>query len=305
MMAPIAATSGGLTQPSPMPGVMGPPQRPADRPAKDYQYDVTDTLAGTGIDLRAEEQYMSELYSNAFEVSADTRTGFPQHPPGSKSSFYGAGPANQPAQQGWEMDQKAAEIQAAERAWNEAAMRLAVQRTQEINDPFLLVALLHRRAEKIAQDFNLGLNLETRNPNHPSMGKFKLPEHFPQPTVTVTSTPGPEATTLQTTGSFIPQESFLVDQIALLSIATKQRVRELVEDANGVACNRQKTSHGDVPEDWANAADPLNREQLEPMDGATLLNEDRQETEQRATNPLKRECRSNTLNCRSYKTNIL
>ncbi|KAI1022630.1 hypothetical protein LB503_000596 [Fusarium chuoi] len=52
---------GQLMTPTPGPGVMGPPQRPAERPTKDYEYDVTDSLAGTGIDLRAEEQYMNDL----------------------------------------------------------------------------------------------------------------------------------------------------------------------------------------------------------------------------------------------------
>ncbi|EHK15852.1 uncharacterized protein TRIVIDRAFT_174572 [Trichoderma virens Gv29-8] len=256
-------TPGQVQTPGHTPGIMGPPQKPAERPTKDYEYDVTDSLAGTGIDLRAEEQYMAELYSNALESIPEARTGFAHYTPGSKSTFYGAGPANQPAQP-TDLTQKQYTAQAAEQAWQESTMRLAVQRTQEINDPFLLVALLHRRAEKIAREHHLGLNLELKN-NVPSMGKMKLPDNFATPKVTVKTSTGPDGALVETSGSFIPHDAFLVDQLALLSIATKQRVRELVEDANVVARTRQKTSHGDIPSEWAAAAAPVNAEPLEPM----------------------------------------
>lgn len=242
--------------------VMGPPQRPAERPVKDYEYDVTDSLAGTGIDLRAEEQYMSELYSNAMEGSSDARTGFATQPPTGPSSFYGAGPASQPAEAIQDQTQRDYEAQAAQRAWTESSMRLAAQRTQEIASPFLLVAIMHRRAEKIAREHHIGLNLELRN-NTYTAGKLRYPEQFPTPTVNIKTQTGPDSATVTTTGSFIPQDAFLVDQFALLSIATKQRLRELIEDANGIALNRQRTSHGDVPEEWSPAAAPMNKEVLE------------------------------------------
>lgn len=241
---------------------MGPPQRPAERPTKDYEYDVTDSLAGTGIDLRAEEQYMNDLYSTGFE---EARTGFANLPAGPKSSFYGAGPANQPAQSTPQTSQDQFTAQEAERAWSESSMRLAVQRTQEIGDPFLLVAMLHRRAEKIAREHHLALNLDLKN-NAQTMGKMRLPEQFPQPKVTVKVMPGPDSTTVNTTGSYIPQDAYLVDQLALMSIATKQRLRELVEDASAIASTRQKTSHGEIPEEWVSAAAPMNAEPLEPME---------------------------------------
>ena len=247
------------------PGTMGPPQRPAERPTKDYEYDVTDSLAGTGIDLRAEEQYMADMYSTYFDPEA--RTGFPQHPPGSKSSFYGAGPANQPAQAIGETDQDRYAAQAAGKAWAESSMRIGAQRTQEINDPFLLVAMMHRRAEKVSKEHHLRLNLDLKNNSSQPMGKMKLPDQFTEPSVTVTTKQaGPDEAIVQTTGSFIPHDAHLVDQLALLSIATKARLRELVEDANAVASHRQKTSHGDVPEEWSPAAAPLNMETPESME---------------------------------------
>lgn len=268
------------------PGVMGPPQRPADRPTKDYEYDVTDSLAGTGIDLRAEEQYMSELYSNNFDANSEARTGFARHPPGPKSTFYGAGPANQPPQP-VDQDQDKFATQAAEQAWAESSMRLGAQRTQEMNDAFLLVSMMHQRAEKIAKEHHLGLNLDLKN-NPQSMGRMRLPEQFPSPQVTVTTRPGPDSTMVQTTGSYIPHDSFLVDQLALLSIATKQRLRNLIQDASIVATTRQTTCHGDVPEEWQEAAAPLNVEPLMPVENeGTSMDVDGAASP--GTNPLKRE----------------
>ncbi|KAL2205201.1 hypothetical protein CC79DRAFT_1275060 [Sarocladium strictum] len=263
-------------------GVMGPPQRPADRATKDYQYDPMDSLAGTGIDLSAEEKYMSELYATSFDTEA--RTGFPQHQPASKGSFYGAGQANQGAEALAETEQEKVARDAAEKAWSESAMRLAVARTQEVKDPFLLVALLHRRADKIAREHSIGLNLEYKN-NVPSMGKMKVPEQA-QPKVIVTTKLGPDSTaTVHTTGSFIPHDAYLVDQLALLSIASKHRVRELLEDVSLVATTRQKTSHGEVPEDWAVAAAPSNRDPIgDTVDGNAAV----ESAPSPGTNPLKR-----------------
>jgi hypothetical protein len=249
---------------------MGPPQRPADRPTKDYEYDVTDSLAGTGIDLRAEEQYMSELYSTT--IDNDTRSGFPHHPAGSKATFFGAGPANQPAQAATDQDQDRAAAQAAEQAWTESSMRLAISRSQEVNDPFLLVAIMHRRADKIAREHHIGLNLDLKN--NPTIGRLRHPDQFPTPKVTVRTTPGPDSTLIHTSGSYIPHDAYLADQLALLSIATKHRLRELVGDAHIVAQTRQKTSHGDVPEDWQPAAAPMNVEPLEKTEPETMESDD-------------------------------
>ncbi|KAH7321084.1 hypothetical protein B0I35DRAFT_206231 [Stachybotrys elegans] len=260
-MTPMMSANVPPTQ-TPGPGVMGPPQRPAERPTKDYEYDVTDSLAGTGIDLRAEEQYMSELYSN-YDAAQDPKTGFAQNPAGPKSSFYGAGPANQPAQSIQEQDQNRFAEQAAEQAWKDSAMRLAASRAQEVNDAFLLVPMVHLRADKIAREHGISLNLDLKS--IPAMGKLRTPEQFPPPRVTVKTTPGPDSTMVQTYGSFIPHDAYLADQIALLSLATKHRLREMVGDAHVVASTRQKTSHGDVPEEWTPASAPPNAEPLEKL----------------------------------------
>lgn len=253
--------------------IMGPPQRPADRQNKDAEYDVNDSLAGTGIDIRAEEQYMSELYATTLTNYGDARSGFAVGRPGPASSFYGAGPANQPAIETHGNSQDEIANQVAERAWREASMRLATQRTQEISDPFLQVSVVHYRADKIAKENQLDLNLEVRN-GVASMGKMRGPEYFVAPSVSVQMKEEADGAMTLTSGSWIPQEAYLVDQLALLSIATKFRLRELIEDANLIATTRQKTSHGDIPEEWAPAAGPMNAEPLLPLDSDGPRNED-------------------------------
>ncbi|KAK3900731.1 hypothetical protein C8A05DRAFT_45484 [Staphylotrichum tortipilum] len=236
--------------PPPAPGAMGPPSKP---PAKEIEYDVADSLAGTGIDLRAEEQYLAEFYAGTFTQEA--RTGAPANPPGTKGSFYGAGMANQPGEAIAAANQKAYEAEVAQQVWDEAAHRLAVMRSVEIANPFLIIANLHRRVEKIAKEHGLGVNLDLRNAN--PAGKLRAPQELTPPKVTVTTKPGPDGTMVSTTGSFLPHDAFLVDQLALVSIGTKHRLRELIEDANAVAVNRQTTSHGEIPAEWADVAVPL------------------------------------------------
>ncbi|KAL2175285.1 uncharacterized protein P884DRAFT_206490 [Thermothelomyces heterothallicus CBS 202.75] len=246
------ATMAPMVPPPPAatPGTMGPPSKP---PAKEIEYDVADSLAGTGIDLRAEEQFLAEFYAGSF--TQDARTGLPANAPGGKGSFYGAGMANQPGEAVGAVSQEAYEAEAAQRAWDEAAHRLAVVRSNEINNPFLMIANLHHRVEKIAKEHGLSVNLDLKNAN--PAGKLRPPQEFPPPKVTVSTKPGPDGVMVTTTGSFIPHDAYLVDQLALLSIATKHRLRELIEDANTVAIHRQTTSHGEIPAEWADVAVPL------------------------------------------------
>lgn len=267
-MTPIAPP------PPPNQGVMGPPSKPAEKPTKEYEYDVSDSLAGTGIDLRAEEQFLADFYAGSFAQEA--RTGAPANAPGGKGSFYGAGLANQPAQFVDAQAQEKFATEAAKKAWEDATHRLAVSRANEINDAFLRVPLLHHRAEKIAKEHGIGLNLDIKN----QMGKMKNPQDFAQPKITVSTKMGPDGAMVMTSGSWIPHDAFLADQIALLSIATRHRIRELIEEANIVATTRQTTSNGEVPDEWTDVAAPL-KTVLDPV-------QDPESAVSPLTNPLKR-----------------
>ncbi|KAI0467873.1 hypothetical protein F4859DRAFT_492935 [Xylaria cf. heliscus] len=222
------------------------PSRPA--PSKTTAYEMNDMLMGTGIDLEEEAEYMNNL---------ETRTGFPHLPAGGRDSFFGAGPANQPAELTDVKSQEEYAALAADRTWNEAAQRLAITRSQEMRHYLLEPGLLHKRMHDVAQKFGLGLNLDMKPDGRSQyMGKFTQPADFPKPELKIQFQTGPDGktTTAKTCGSFIPKESYLVDQIALLSIGTKERLRDLLGDANKIAETRQKSSHGVVPTEWADAA---------------------------------------------------
>ncbi|KAI1741012.1 hypothetical protein F4680DRAFT_416910 [Xylaria scruposa] len=222
------------------------PTRPA--PSKAVAYEMNDMLMGTDIDLEEEAEYMNNL---------ETRTGFPHLPPGGRDSFYGAGPANQPAEPTDIKSQEEYAALAADRIWNEAAHRLAITRSQEIRHHLLEPGLVHKRMHEVAQKFGLGLNLDMKPDGRSQyMGKFSQPADFPKPELKIMFQPTSDGTssTVRTCGSFIPKESYLVDQIALLSIGTKERLQDLLGDANRIAETRQKSSHGVVPMEWADVA---------------------------------------------------
>lgn len=237
-------------------------------------------LMGTGIDLEEEAEYMNNL---------ETRTGFPHLPAGGKDSFYGAGPANQPAEPTDAKSQEEYAALLADRVWNEAARRLAITRSQELRQNLLEPGVLHKRMHNMAQKFGLGLNLDLKPDGRSQyMGKFTQPVDFPKPELKMAFQLDADgiATTTETLGSFIPKEAFLVDQIALLSIATKERLQDLVGDANKIAETRQRSSHGAVPIEWADAAKPP-----PPNINGTHTEETRTGAESAVsprTNPLKR-----------------
>lgn len=244
-----------MLAPYPTQGAMGPPSRPPDRPQKELEYDPTDLMAGTGIDLRAEEAYLASMYAVDSSVP-DSRTGFAVHPPGDKASFYGAGVANQRGEPVGNKSQDQHIAVAAEKAWQESARTLAAQRAVELRDPFLNLAQAQRRAEVIAEENGINMNWEMKG-GEKTMGRMKVMDDHPSP-VKVSTRTGPDGSVITTMGSWIPHEACLADQIALLSIATKQRLRTLLADANRLAVIRQTTSHGEVPEQWKAAAGPPN-----------------------------------------------
>jgi hypothetical protein len=241
------------------PGTMGPPSKPAEK-VKEEGIDPMDVLGGTGIDLREEEQYTFQLYNRSFnsQVSGSqsgtisSGNSFTQFPPGDEQSFYGAGPANATAEVPNTKSQGDYHRQVIDKAWNDAAHDLAVSRQRELNHPFLTIGFVTRKMERIAQENGISLNKDRAG----HMGTMKLPADFPSPSANVQTAIGPNGAITLTSGSFIPYDSLLVDQVALISIATKHRLRALIEDAARLAKGRQITSHGIIPAEWADVAAP-------------------------------------------------
>jgi hypothetical protein len=241
-------------------GTMGPPSKPPEK-VKEDGIDPMDVLGGTGIDLREEEQYTFQLYNKSFnsQISGSqsgtisSGNSFTQFPPGDERSFYGAGPANANVEIPKTESQDEYHRQVIAKAWNDAAHDLAVSRQRELNHPFLEIGIVTGKMARIAQENGLTLNKDRTG----NMGVMKLPADFPSPAATVQTVVGPDGVAFTTTsGSFLPQDSLLVDQVALLSIGTKHRLRELIEDAARLAKGRQTLSHGIVPSEWADVAAP-------------------------------------------------
>ncbi|KAL5606655.1 hypothetical protein BROUX41_003051 [Berkeleyomyces rouxiae] len=236
-----------------LPGVMAPPARPTEKTGKEKEedYHPTDSLAGTGIDIKAEEAYMASLYA----IGDEGKGSFSHLPPGSRPSMYGSGPMNQPATQ-TTLDQNEFATQLSEKAWNEAMSRWEKSHVHELSNPFLLIANLHHRADRIARDQGLTLNLETKiNPNLP---KIKNAPDPIEPRLQVDTKILPDSSAVVTVaGSFIPHEANLADQMALLSLATKYRLKSLLGEADRITRNRQNHSHGEVPVEWQSAAAEL------------------------------------------------
>lgn len=228
------------------PGAMGPP---TGKPQKEYEYDVADSLSGTGVDLRAEENALAEYYAGSF--GQDARTGLPANAPGDRASLYGAGFANQPGAPA-SVSQKEYEAAEAERAYNESAARLANSRATEHNAPFLEYANVHARMEQVAQKYGLELNLDNKNnPQQAHVQKARNPAEYPPPSLTVSTKTGPDGALVSVNGSVLPIDSYLIDQLALLSLATKERLRGLLQESHRLSVHRQQTSHGVVPMAWA------------------------------------------------------
>ncbi|KAK8038856.1 hypothetical protein PG993_007267 [Apiospora rasikravindrae] len=216
-------------------------------PAKAFAYDMDDTLAGTGINLDEEEQFMNDF---------ESRAGFGAFAPGGRGNFYGAGPASQPVEPSQARTQEELAAEAADRAWNGAAHRLALSRLHDWKEEgFVSPAMLHHRLETIAKANNLELNMDPKpTKEHMPLGRFTQPANLPKPEVKVTTDKAPSGTLVRTVGSIIPKDAYLIDQIALLSLATKERMGELLAEADSIACLRQQTAHGAVPPEWADAA---------------------------------------------------
>lgn len=234
------------------PGAMGPP---TGRPQREYEYDVTDSLMGTGVNIREEESALADYYAGSY--SQEARTGLPANTPGNRASLYGTGFANQPGVPAT-VTQKEFEVAEAERAWNESAARLSATRAVEHSAPFLNYANLHARMEKIAAGHGLELNLDNKNNSQQAhVQKSRNPAEYPAPKVTVSTKTGPDGALVSVSGTVLPVDSFLIDQLALLSLGTQHRLRGLVQECDKMATHRQQSSHGVIPMAWAEDGIPL------------------------------------------------
>lgn len=247
-------------------GTMGPPSRPVEK-ATDMT-ELADVLVSSGVDLREEEAALTNPYlsssqqnnnnsftsNNASSFNSATSNGsstgtlsvsnsfnhLSQNVPGGKDAFYGGGTFNQPA-----APYQASEAFADEQL-KKSARRHAERRQYHLNDPFLFTGSLKRKVFARA---------DANHARLPMDGVYSPQRNAPQPTLPVEVTAPDGTTVVATKGqSFVYPEAPMVDIFALLSLATEERVRSLVEDAAALALGRRIGSHGVVPPEWSDLA---------------------------------------------------
>lgn len=231
---------------------MGPPQRPAERSAEEKPQkhldvnDLSDLVTSSGIDLREEENYLAASYrSDRNNPSFNSQS--TQHTT-SQSSFdllsqnsFGVIGAPHDARQlerTQEQELYAKHKQAA-RAINESQQH-------HLEHPFLWGNGVRQRMERIGNDTGVRVPLDglfDRVPDRPrSMSGTSMTAADGSSIVTVSAP------------SVLNRNTPLEPLLSLLSLATNDRVRGLLEDAYGLARGRQFGSDGVVPPEWSDLA---------------------------------------------------
>jgi hypothetical protein len=237
-------------------GMMGPPSKPAER--DNTNDDQMDVLTNAGVDVRAEEMYAMSFHTGSFKSqpvfsqpgAVATGHAFTQFVPGEAALLYGAGPVSQTGYPTDSTTQDELQKRAADQAWADAALNLARSRQHELDRPHVNVPRVWGRMDRIARENGLVLNAEPGK-----MPALKLAAEF-HGEVQVQTVVGPQVAMTVTNGSFIPSDIAITDQLALMSLATNQRIRILLEEAVAIARGRRTGTQGVIPTEWVDAAAP-------------------------------------------------
>ncbi|KAI9752745.1 MAG: dual specificity protein kinase kns1 [Chaenotheca gracillima] len=278
-------------------GAMGPPSRPLDKPTNTS--DLTDAIAQSGIDIKDEENNLTAYFSQSrpqndgsftsnnissfdstissgsdsgLQSSRSTHYPFVQPFQQGPGPYFGAGPIQQPPTQRKSPDEVAKEEYVA------AARRQAQTKSIHLNDPFLSGNSVRLRANRRAYENGLRL---------PQEGYSQRPLQPPRRVSTATLT-GPDGSSLtNVSANLLDGDSQLSEILALISLATAERLRKLVEEASSLAIGRRAGSHGQVSAEWQDLATKT----IQPTNGTvpgTEVKEGWESAVSPMTNPLKR-----------------
>ncbi|KAF2793705.1 hypothetical protein K505DRAFT_305322 [Melanomma pulvis-pyrius CBS 109.77] len=251
------------SRPPPPQGSMPPPKVPYSKTQDSSELEkanprdmdvnnISDVLTGSGIDLRAEEDNLLHTfgsrpaYGNSFNSQQSASTASPHgsfNQWGQATQGHGAYQGTGVLSQVLSQEQHQAELL---RKHAEAARALAESTQPPLTDPFLFANVLRHRVAKRAYEHGVKVNLE---------GLFdKIPDN-PQ-NIARTSLTGSNGEVIAqlTADSLLNQNASFVDVISLISLATQERVRAVLEDSLALKEIRQKTSHGTVPHDMVDLA---------------------------------------------------
>ncbi|KAI9781570.1 MAG: hypothetical protein M1816_002242 [Peltula sp. TS41687] len=246
--------------PTPGAGTMGPPSRPVVEKATDTAA-LTDVIAQSGIDIKDEEKYLTSYFSLDQESSQAQASNYygelKQYAHNNQNSSYGVGSINQPPG-----PRKSVE-EIAQQQWRAVVRNRAESRCFHLNDPFLAGNSLRQRIDKAAVEAgkdtfqDLPRNVSKDSPVYlpqDGLSVEQLPAP-PQPKVNTLSVTGPDGVSLTAVnGYFVEKNAPISEVLTLLSLAARERISALVEEAAVVAKRRQTGSHGVVPAEWKDIA---------------------------------------------------
>ena len=252
-----------IAPPPAPPGTMGPPSRPVDKTTDAAE--LTDVLASSGIDVREEEAFLTRSFagSNA-QAQPPPRAQQPHQPPPLNTSFvsqtsttgtlsasgsFGDLPHPKPVIPQESFSEPASQTPVSFKDPNEPTREdseAARRAKYHLQEPFLLAKLLEQRIQK--RGFDLGVRIPSEGLFHPVPGR-------PQP-IEVT---GPDGSSVVRTGqTILNQEGApLVDILNLMSLSCEERLRGVVDYSSSLARSRRAHSHGVVPPEWQDVAQPL------------------------------------------------
>ncbi|KAK4631155.1 hypothetical protein CLAFUR4_02954 [Fulvia fulva] len=240
-------------------GQMPPPPRPV-KEEKEGVDEISDSLFGSGINLKDEENYLHSTWNNrhgAIDSFASNQTNsFGSSTMGSNSfnmltqeTSFGSQGQNGAFAGTMGLERSQEQIENEARRKREQAARLKAERDQfPLNNSFLLGNNVRNRMHFLAQEGGVRLNVQ---------GVYvKNPEHETQTQVMVNGDGSQGVAAVDKAASKVEQGAPMEHIISLLSLAGGERLRSLVGDAYGLARARRYGDHGRVvPPEFADTAE--------------------------------------------------
>ncbi|KAF2673570.1 hypothetical protein BT63DRAFT_421709 [Microthyrium microscopicum] len=248
---PTPTSAYNPTMPRTPSGVMGPPERPkADRATNINE--LSDALFAAGVNIAEEERLAMEYGNNQF-ASFGTSFG---HSQGSShtitpESWSQSSTAAQFAQSSrpngslGDPDVTLSEFERQVQAEHyAAAKRQAELKAIPMNDAFLQINTVRNRIHNRTTESQVflkqdGVTVADARSSHAHL---------------VTGPPGSNGALVRAQVYTLNETSSMVDLFSLISLATQQRLRDVMEDAYATARARQYGSGGVVPPEWADIA---------------------------------------------------
>lgn len=236
---------------------MPPPQRPAEKPIEPKEEqerhmgveDLSDLVMTSGIDLKREEEILAASFQSARSFnsgqSSSNQSNFDLL---SSNSFGGIGSRGALSQQ----SDKSPEEVTYERH-KRAAREYNKRHQTHLDNPFLAGHAMRVRMERICHDHGVKMNLEGLYDKKPPDRPTSIEG------ASMTGVGGNAASILAAKAPSILHRNVPLESIlSLLSLATNERLRGLLEDAYGLARGRRVTSSGVVPVEWSDIATSVN-----------------------------------------------